>query len=284
MQRFLVLALILAAALFAGCKSRPVEVVPFGLPVPLEDAPPPPSYALAASMHNERIANIDRLWAATDLKLEWIEDEEHKIEQGSGNLLLIRPDQIALTIGKLGHVRLWAGMNPTADYLFDLRGDGVVYIHRRPDGRPADIFSPDLPVPLQPRDVPWLLGIMPLPETGNIEVVNGYWLLEPEGVPTRLLLNPHDLTPFRIDRIGPDGTSSILAIHSNFLPVDGIPGPTTLMARRLQIVENGKEARIDLDLDRLRGGQQAQRKLRPAAFDLDRLIKSHEPGEVVELQ
>lgn len=278
------LCLFLMLFLLAGCKNKPIAVIPPGLPAPLENAPPLPTYAHAAAIHNQRVANLDRLWAATEISLEWVEDDKREFEQGSGNLLLIRPDEVALTIGKLGHVRLWAGMNPAADFLFDLRDGGIAYVHHKVPGQAYGILPPDLPVPLQPRDVPWILGIMPLPETGTIEQVNGYWLIEPDGVPTRLLLNPFDGTPFRIDRIGPDGTSTIIALHDEFLPVDGADGPTALMARRLQIVQNGKEARIDLELQRLRAGQQAQRRLRPAAFDFDRLMQAHEPDEVVELR
>ncbi|WP_428389600.1 hypothetical protein [Mucisphaera sp.] len=277
--------LLLTCLLMTGCRNRPpvVDQAQF-LPPTIKNPPALPTYQAAAEAHNRRVDQLDRLWAATSVRLEWVEDDDRKAEQGDGNLLMIRPDRLALTVGKLGHVRLWAGMNPDADFLFDLRDGGTLYLHQRSPGMPYGLLPPDLPVPLQPRDMPWLLGVMPLPPTGHIESLRGYWLLEPDDVPIRLLLDPYTAEPLRIDRIGPNGRSDVIALHRDSSLVGGLSGQPVSIARRLEIMENGKEARIDLELDRLRVGSEAESRLRPAAFDLDRLIRAHKPDEIVDIR
>ncbi|MEQ9454065.1 MAG: hypothetical protein RLN76_05655 [Phycisphaeraceae bacterium] len=278
----LVLSVVL---MVSGCKKSPKSVIPKDLnPSVIVTGQPVPTYEQVAARHNQRVAELGRVWASTTLRIEWIEEKEHRSEQGDGNLLVIRPDRLALTVGKLGHVRLWAGMNPDVEYLFDKSGDGRVYVHRRGANEVSGVLPAELPVPLQPRDVPWLLGIMPLPDRGTVEGLNGYWLVEPAGLGVRLLIDPRTGSPYRIDRVGVRGQSAVIALHRDVAPVAGVDGPTPMMARKIQLMEAGKEARIDLVLDRLLAGEEAGDRIRSGAFDFERLMRAHEPSEVIEVR
>ena len=76
--------------------------------------------------HNANLAGLDRLWARSVVEIQWrTADKKERFEQGDGNVVIVLPSKLALSVGKLGNTLLWAGGDAERYWLFDLKGDGV---------------------------------------------------------------------------------------------------------------------------------------------------------------
>jgi hypothetical protein len=125
-----------------------------------------PTYREVAEHYNANIEHLSRLWAASNVHMEWTEDGKQRTERGEGSLYIVMPDHIALTVGKVGQLGLVAGCDDKRYWYFDLRDEGVVYVGtqaaaaRRAATGKAD--ENPLGLPIRPLDLPELLGIAPL--------------------------------------------------------------------------------------------------------------------------
>lgn len=282
-----VAALVMMTGLLAGCP--PQGVRPDLLPEAVERTGPVPSYEDIVERYNANLAGLDQLWSTSVVALRWVdEDGSRQFEQGEGNLLFMRPDRVALTVGKLGNVILWAGANQERYWLLDLRSSGVAYVGRHANiGRPC---SQPLPLPVQPGAVPHLLGLLPLDETlaeaaPPVQTVRGHYLIEPPGLRLRMLLHPRTYLPVRVDLLNAEGDSVVVARLNDHerVEVEGLPqGRWPLAATDAELYAVGEDARMSLRLANLTDGRRFN-KLNPKAFDFDALLRAYRPEEVVVL-
>ena len=136
-------------------------------PPPLAAPLPGVSYAEAARRYNQHVLGLKRLWARSVVEVSWIEDDgDRRSEQGEGHFVFVPPRRVALSVGKLGKIILWAGSNAERYWLIDNQGDGVAYVGKHPT---VEVIGPTGgvemrgPLPFKPDDVPYLLGLRPLP-------------------------------------------------------------------------------------------------------------------------
>ncbi len=220
----------------SGCEQegRPdldsVNVLPHG---------EPPSYAQVAAAQNERIALVKRYWVSHTFRLEWEEDGETRVESGEGNLVFIPPNQVALTLSKLGEILFWAGCDAERYWLFVGGGDSEAYIARN-----ENAFHPRceaLPLPIHPHDLIELMGLMPFPtEVTNFTELPGVsvdlqrdiaeslidpfdvqWVydadrtlwsftLEGNTAMRRIFIDSDTLLPLRVELLAPNGVTGEL--------------------------------------------------------------------------
>jgi len=262
-------------------------------PATIETAQPLPSYAALAKRYNDRVKPLDRLWASTEVHLRY-EDRQGKqhTEHGDGTLIVVRPRQVAMTVGKLGNTIMWAGSNEAGYWLFDKREAGKVFYGRyRYIDKPC---SRSLPMPIEPEAVPYLLGTMPLdaeaqPGDDAVHKYKGYFLVEPPNVNVRLWLDPATARPKRVDLLDDQGKKAVSAILSEYWPVDQADSPRKdwpWLAHETQIYVHGDEthqqADVRIELSGASDGE-ASGKIDPAVFDFDTLMQKHDPARRIDL-
>ena len=149
--------LLAACAALTACKS-PTPIVPDQLgPAPIETAAVP-DYGDLVRAYNANAGAVDRVYVTTDVEMRWREDNgKARRESGDGRLIFRRPLDTALTVEVLGDVKVWAGSDDRAFWMFDLFDTKTAYHgdYSRPIRR-------RLPLPIQPEVMPYLLGLMPL--------------------------------------------------------------------------------------------------------------------------
>lgn len=107
------LMLMSSMLILAGCSSTGK--------VDVAKLPDPPSTQELASIHNERIAALDTLWARVSVRAKGTYDDGTGYEeQGEGHLQIVRPDRISLSIGKLGETYFVFGASESQYWSFNL--------------------------------------------------------------------------------------------------------------------------------------------------------------------
>jgi hypothetical protein len=176
----------------AGCGARQHEPPP--APPPIDPAPAAApeflDYAAVAAAHNANVARIDQLFAQTAVQVKFTDrDGDRRSEQGEGSLMLVRPDKLALRVGKVGETYFWLGCDQSRYWFFDLSKSprtASVGVH----GGPGQTGDAGLTAALPPRQFQRLLGIIPLPTSGPLV---GNARTTPDGliaVTTRLEVDP----------------------------------------------------------------------------------------------
>lgn len=286
------LGIVALAMLLTACQTPPVVPDELGPPATANDRPTP-SYRALVERYNKNVEPLDRLWASTEVHLRW-EDREGKQhrEHGDGTLIIVRPRKVAMTVGKLGNTILWAGSNEHGYWLFDKRDKGKVFFGRY---RYIDkACSRSLPMPIQPKAVPYLLGTMPLDadaEAGDdaVQRYQGFFLIEPPGLNVRLWLDPTSAMPKRVDLLDEQGNKAVSAILREPWPVD-LEGVSQrqepMLAHETQIYVHGDEAHqqanVRIELKHASDGK-ARDQINERAFDFDTLVQHHQPAERIDL-
>lgn len=254
-----------------------------------------PSVAQLIAAHNERAASIERLWARSVIEIEWTdEDGKQRFEQGEGHLVLEKPHNSAMTIGKVGQTKLWAGSNSEHYWLFDTLNQSTLYLGPPPADAERVYRSP---LPVQPRDLPLLLGIGTIDvDAANAELVsaaaptkadalalawrdNRYVLdLSPAGKPLRYHFSPISLLPTRIELLDNAGTPVITAelgrprrMHFEKRPLGAY------INTRIEVTFTNRDAAMTLFLA---DATNAPSRINAKLFDLDTLKKLNKPEAV----
>lgn len=282
------------ALIVVGCESTPIMPGGTGL-IPNGDGGsnihqhsdrPTPDYKTTATKFNHSIRHLDQLWTRTRVKLRYLDEDDHeRSESGEGKLIILPPDHVAMTIGKLAQTGMWAGCNSERFWLLDLMDDKRAFVgHHSMVGLPG---SRSLPLPIAPIHVPHLLGLIPLDaeSPGHVEWLADHLLVEPGDRPVRMLLDPKTHRPVRIDLLDRDGYSVIIALHSDpqRVEIDNLSSASwPRLAHRLHMYVVGEQAELRLSLTGATDGK-AKGRIKPAVFDVDRLIRAHRIKDVVSL-
>ncbi len=252
-----------------------------------------PSYAELVQRYNANIAGLDRLWARADVTLRYKDEKGRwRSDRGDDSKLLLRlPDEVALAVGGIGPPVLWIGGDAERYWVFHLRDEKPVYFGSRAMIGSASTES--LPSPIYPHQLPWMLGVVPLDPnvTSNgplIEWHRGYYLIEPPGTNTRMLIDPRTARPIRIDLLDPQGRSTLAVRLHDPVPVQ--QGGTTSSATptvpsRIEAWVLGEDTQVTLKLRTVRDGRgdRAIERAFDTAFDFERLLRAHQPGVQVDL-
>ena len=266
------------ALLSVGCPSTPVVPERLG-PAPIPAAAVP-DYGDLVRTYNANAGAVDRVYVRTGVEMRWREpDGKARRESGDGRLIFRRPLDTALTVEVLGDVKVWAGSDDRAFWMFDLfdtktafHGDYSKPIRRR------------LPLPVQPEVMPYLLGLMPLdpdrrPAAPQVEMVDGYAVIEPPGLNLRMQMHPETGRPARVELTDAGGASFLTAVLSGELevPPSSATGSSTVLPGKIELYPVGDESRMTVELKsardptRIRGTwfrfEDLRKKLRPAKVE-----------------
>lgn len=246
--------------------------------------PLPITYDELASRYNRDIEQLGVLWGRATTQVRYRDDDgQQRLEQGEGHLQIVRPDRVALSIGKVGQMLLWLGCDDTRYWWFDMTGKQHVAFVGRHDGAArraaAHGHGPGgLTGNVSPRLVTRLLGVVPLPTGfaagGSVEWSrDGKQLVVASNLPAenpantespararasarqRLWFVPETLALRRVELIDPQGRVEVSAEldddrfveirdGSGLLP--GVPG-------KAFITHEGSGTEIRLFLDGLEG-------------------------------
>ncbi len=268
----------LAVAL-GGCTARG-PIVPRDLnPVPIPTAAAP-DYADLVRAYNANASAVDRVYVKTDVALRWREDDgRERRESGDGRLIFRRPLDTALTVEVLGDVKIWAGSDDRAFWMFDLFDTETAY-----HGDYGQPIRRRLPLPIQPEVMPYLLGLMPLdpdrrPAAPEVELINGYAVIEPPGLNLRMQMHPETGRLTRVELTDFAGASVLSAVLTGELtvPASTPSGPTATLPGTIELYPQGDGSRMTVVLkspqkpERIRGTwfrfEDLRKKLRPAKVE-----------------
>lgn len=277
MRRWLGLAmLVLACGAGCNCASRPdLPLRPGdGSKIDLSTI----EYAKVASAMNERAARLERFWAATITTVWYIGEEgEDEVEQLDGDLHIVQPDKIALSLQKVGVDGAALGANERFYWYMDLLADDpIASIGTHAKADPDRLAG--LGVPVHPLDLLLLLGFSKVPEEPmnpeqplRLSADGGHVVLS---APARwglveYMLDPETYEPVRVTiRRGPKLPPVLTADRQGTVLFDDRLNPELPDVRvpeRVLIDVPQLDARVRI---RLLGAQSSKRRPDERAFDL----------------
>lgn len=284
MRRVIAIALlVLSGVAGCNCAGRPGPPTPMGgEQLRLADY----TYEQVASAMNRRADRLERFWAATITKVWYVgEQGENEVEQLDGDLHIVQPDRIALSLRKVGVDGAALGANKRFYWYVDLLADDPVALigtHAKAD---PDRLS-QLGVPVHPLDLLLLLGFSRVPaEPMNPDAP---LRLSPSG--TRLVLiaparwgiveytiDPETFQPDRIEIRRAPGAAPVLTANM----LDGEVPFDDRLNRELPEVRIPERVLIDVpDLDahvqiRFLAAQSNRRRPDERAFDLSETLSRY---------
>ncbi|MBI1373703.1 MAG: hypothetical protein GC159_13315 [Phycisphaera sp.] len=278
------LALIAAVMMLSGCATTPRDDAPVGEAI---------SYASVRARYNVRADRVKQMWVRSVVEVRWKDDDGKHFEQGDGPLILRKPDDVALSVGKLGNTMLWLGADAQRFWLFNLnppKGEAkTAYV-----GYHADVGKHGmnrLPIPVRPNQLIDLLGITALPDgpavarrttSGDVTVT-----VQQSGAGGTYeqvyVLDAETMMPKAISfRSG--GEVYVTANLTNYKPLrisEVAPGSWPLVPGRIEINAPKENATMTLFLtDPIDGAE----RIRDTQFDFERLAKALKPAKIVELK
>lgn len=297
-RRILTATLLSTGLLLGGCEGwggksttdEPVLVKP--------DKPgvrvPTPTYATIVERWNDRVDGLDRLFVRANLLVDYFDEKgELQRETPEGRLQVVRPDKLALSLGKAGANLFWFGSDEERYWWLDMSKD---------DARVAAIgkhtnfdrgASRRLGLAIRPLDLIKVLGISPLDpkararvdwsEDGALVVVTLLSTNPTEGS-VRMFLVPGLFMPRTIELSGPDGQLEVIAEHEGEERVEitrQIPaaiGARPPISSRVTISHLSSGTQIRLTMTGAKDGPVSDK-----AFDFDELRKRFVIDRIVDL-
>jgi len=246
-----------------------------------------PTYQQLATRFNKNLQRINQLWARAAVELHWRDEQGKHFEQGDGHLIFALPNQLALSIGKLGNTLFWAGCNPHQYWWFDLQDQPTLYFGSHAHTTPHT--AEQLPLPVQPLDLIRLLGILPLdatpPSPPEVLWTDRGYLIQPPNTGSRLLIDPQTDRPSRIELLDPDGNVAVVSHLSRWQRMDIVgvpPGGLPYVATRFEISLVAQHGSMTIFLSDPTDGQ-AGNKVKDTLFDLEYLRGVFKPTQEVDL-
>lgn len=279
-----------------------------------------PDYDELVARYNTNLQGIDRLWARADVRVDYKDEKgKRRSDRGDQSVLMIKladevapgdadnalarqptygqPSSVALALGGLGKTVLWIGCNEQRYWVFNLQDEKSLHYGLR--ANIGALTTRRLPAPIYPNDMHLMLGLEPLvPSTEEpaasygtpiVEWSKGYWLVETPWNHTRTLIDPATALPVRIDRFNEAGLSDLIVRLSEHEPVEFVGIPAEISPRKVAtnieawVLRDGPHVRMKLrDVSDGRGDRKKDAAFR-AAFNLEQLLKAHNPKIVVDL-
>lgn len=246
-----------------------------------------PSYEQLVARYNRNVETIRHYTSFAVVEMTWRVDGRRRFEQGEGQLTVVVPDRLSLTVGKVGHDVLRAGCNDTRYWLFDFSGEEKV-MHVGRHAKLSESVDAASGMPMQPRDLIHLLGVVPIGPVGDgasplVEQYQGHYLIEPPGSNSRMLLDAGTARPLRIDLLDERGYSRVTARHKRFVHVktEGVsPGRWPFVPTLITINDVQNRGSIKLSLTGTTGDADA---IKPSWFDPEILATALQPDVVIDI-
>jgi hypothetical protein len=262
-------------------------------PKPPSDVPPL-SYPQLRELYNRRAEKVPQVWARAVVEINYTDGKgKAHFEQGDGHLLLRKPADLALDIGKLGNVFYFIGGDATRFWYFDLHSDPSFALV----GNHADIGKPgmpELPLPIRPDRLVQLMGVnaLPDPQTPGLLLTRED---SPAG-PVDVVRFPFDpANPTLVERIVIDGVKHVPTTITlldggqklaeaqlgeyNAMKLTGAPpGAFPDIATRIAVSLPAQKATLKLFLSDAFDGKPT--KVRDEKFNFDQLVQDLAPQKV----
>lgn len=124
---------------------------------------PAPSYADAARRYNQNVRLLDRVRARANILLAYFDDQgNQRTEDPEGLLQIVRPNKLALSLGKAGQTLFWFGCDPEQYWWIDLSDKSNRLAAVGEHARFTDDTAQRIGLPIKPLDLIRLLGVVPM--------------------------------------------------------------------------------------------------------------------------
>lgn len=270
-------ALMCACAMLAGCKGTGPRMIERGVA---------PSFADAAARYNAVVQHYDRLWSPVALRIRSTDPESGKRKEDllDGHLQAIPPALVALRIDKLSETYAYLGSDAERYWWVDVKGSSAM-VGRHDEATPQSLARLDIPV--HPLDLVDLLGIVPV----NADAPGATrWSDDGRtlGLLTRgrfgnkaVWVDPETYEPRRVDLTDGEGRITLTSVISRpeRLPIDGEPGSRVRIATQYDVSFAGTDTSIGI---RLQGPENRRNRMRPAAFDMETVLRTYGIKEVLD--
>lgn len=286
-------AVLAAACLIALCGCQSTTPSP---PAPGDDEQrrPVPAYETIRDAYNARVGRLERLQCPVSITAT-VRDAngEPETSTADGFLVVERPNRVALRIDKAGQSVAYLGANDDWVWTFDLQADPrTAWVTPRADaelgaggpGVGAGAGGAGGALPLDPRVLVELLGVMPLPEDAEALASPVEWgrdgrtlrVVRVIGAQRLVMeLSPRTLAPVEASVANADGTVVGRATYARDRDVavrgDRISRPRIAEAIVVELPTWGATVRL-----RLVDPQNPAERLRAQAFDLEALLESYD--------
>ena len=253
--------------------------------VDISKLPDPPSTQELATLHNERVSQLESLWARVSVRAKGTYDDgESYEEQGEGHLQIVQPDKVSLQIGKLGEMYFIFGANDERYWSFNLAdGDNKVMLSGSMDGvTPAKASALGLPV--HPTELIQLSGLsaIDMSRAGGTR-----WREDGKAVGIRvparwgsavLWFDEADGLVVRTQAFNSDGELVATADLSRYKPMvlNGLNGP--MVPGKIEISTPNDDGFVRIELS-----DADQRDIRPMVFQPERLRRAYRADQVIDL-
>jgi len=287
----LTICLALAVGCHAGSRQATLasdQEIPFTGKWPAGQAP---TYDALATRHNQRLANIKQFSAQSQIELIYhdAKGKRHYEQADQCRVMLVRPRKMALLVRKFGVGDLFlAGSNDERYWLFDLTDSKrrLLYLGQH-DVPHASAAARRLPIPVQPQDLPRLMGLAELdPQaTGSVAAVKGGYLITSPDAQWRMVLDPETWLPVRVELLDADHQvymTSLLARPAQVELFERSPIAWPRLMSRIEIRPRSSKDRVIVHLSGIDDGIESE-SIQDRAFELDRLIRTYKPDEVIDL-
>ncbi|MEM0984362.1 MAG: hypothetical protein AAGI17_10475 [Planctomycetota bacterium] len=276
-----------AALALAGCQSAPSEAPASDVAAAAEPVAQAPAYEQIAPRYAARVRPMSRLWTRVTARY-WGEDASGNPlnEMAEGHLQVVRPDDVALSLGKLGETYLYLGSNPEKYWWIDLldADNSVALVGTHAEATPRRIAALGLPV--RPPDLIELLGVTEIAaEGGRVdfgEREGELIVTSPRPVGwVRLWVDQETLEPRRIALLEESGDERIHADLEAYQRLLGVVSETLFRVPRRAVVNAaGEEWTVRLTLNEPRTNHSIRDDL---VFNPDRLFQRFGVKDIIDL-
>jgi hypothetical protein len=252
----------------------------------------PVEYAQAARQFNRSIDYLDRMQARVNILLTYYDEEgNERHEDPEGRLQIIRPNKLAVSLGKAGQVLFWFGCDPEEYWWLDLSEKGkrlaAIGRHEKFD----DATAQRIGMPIKPLDLIRLMGVvkMDVAVRGATQWSDDGKLL---GISSpigdrgfqRVWVEPTTMNAVTIEIFDRNRNMVLVADHSGSEMVEinrdipGIKVGQVRVASRVEITHLDTKAKVRVTLTGVKDGPVSDK-----AFDLPTLLDKYPVDKTIDL-
>ncbi len=249
---------------------------------------PAPSYREAAAAYNQRVEALGRFRAQATVQFRYVDkDGKERIEQPEGTIQIVRPDKLALTLGKLGQVKFWLGSDSERYWWLDMMDEPVAFTGEHDAF--TDRAARRLGISLAPLSLIRVLCLTPLDaeawgatqwsdDGARLGITTGM----DGGGRQRVWVDPANYRPIKVELYDAAGKPSVIAHCEGDERVEVAAGSTRggspWIPKSVSIYAVGTDATIRVSL----GGAKNE-GVNDKAFDFETVVGTYGVERVVDL-
>jgi hypothetical protein len=252
----------------------------------------PMEYQEAARQFNRSVDYLDRVLARVNILLTYFdEDGKERHEDPEGRLQIVRPNKLALSLGKAGQILFWFGCDPEQYWWIDLSEKGKHFAAVGKHEKFDDATAQRIGLPIKPLDLIRLLGVvkMDVNARGATQWSDDGKLL---GITApvadrgfqRTWVDPRDMHPVTIEIFDKQRNLVLVAEHTGeeFVEITrDLPGASLAHVRmpgRVEITHLETKTKARITLTGIKDGPISEK-----AFDLSVLLDKYPVDKTIDL-